>query len=362
MNGDTVNGGRVNGVDREPSKRLVVRRGPVAWRLEPRLLVVAAALVLVGLTLSVAGMMIGDYGLSSREVLSAWVGDGANPLAEYFVRELRAPRVMCALLVGAALGVSGAIIQQVSDNPLGSPDIVGFTVGAATGALLQITILGGGADATAAAALVGGLAVAVVVGALAWQGGRHGGIPGLRLVLVGIGVAAVLQAVNTLLVVRADLSAAQDAAHWLAGSFNATTWRDVARLGVLLALVTPAVVALARTLPILALGDDAARGVGVRVERARLGLVFCGVLLVAAATATAGPIAFIALAAPQLARRLTRTAGSGLASAALMGAVLTLASDVVAQRLFAPTQLPVGVVSGSLGGVYLIWLLTREKR
>ncbi len=347
---------------RSPLRRVVVRSGPVAWRLEARVAAFGVVLALVAAVLSVGAMMIGDFGLSPREVLGALLGDAANPLAEFFVREQRAPRVVCALLVGAALGVSGAIIQQVSDNPLGSPDIVGFTTGAATGALIQITLLGGGPDATAPAALIGGLVTAAVVGALAWQGGRHGGVPGVRLVLVGIGVAAVLMAVNTLLVVRADLSAAQDAAHWLAGSFNAMTWRDVGRLAILLAVVAPVTASLARTLPILALGDDAARGVGVRVERSRLALVLCGVVLVAAATATAGPIAFIALAAPQLARRLTRTAGSGLASAALMGAVLTLASDVVAQRLFAPTQLPVGVVSGSLGGVYLIWLLTREKK
>ncbi|MFO6454084.1 MULTISPECIES: FecCD family ABC transporter permease [unclassified Aeromicrobium] len=342
--------------------RVVLRNRLVAWRMESRVMAFAVAATGVSFVLAVLAMTIGDYGLTPSEVLRALVADGTNPLAEFFVREQRAPRVIAALLVGAALGVSGAIIQQVSDNPLGSPDIVGFTVGAATGALVQITLLGGGPDATAPAALVGGLVTAAVVAGLAWQGGRHGGVPGVRLVLVGIGVAAVLQAVNTLLVVRADLSAAQDAAHWLAGSFNAMTWRDVGRLAVVVALVAPFTAALARTLPVLALGDDAARGVGVRVERSRLGLVVCGVVLVAAATATAGPIAFIALAAPQLARRITRTQGSGLASAALMGAALTLASDLVAQRLFAPTQLPVGVVSGSLGGLYLIWLLTREKR
>lgn len=334
----------------------------VAWRLESRVALFAVIGTLIAVVLSLVALMIGDYGLTAPEALRALVADGTHPLAEFFVREQRAPRVAAALLVGAALGVSGAIIQQVSDNPLGSPDIVGFTVGAATGALVQITLLGGGPDATAPAALVGGLVTAAVVAGLAWQGGRHGGVPGVRLVLVGIGVAAVLQAVNTLLVVRADLSAAQDAAHWLAGSFNAMTWRDVALLAVVLAVVGPLTATLARTLPVLALGDDAARGVGVHVERSRLGLVVCGVVLVAAATATAGPIAFIALAAPQLARRLTRTSGSGLAGAALMGATLTLASDIVAQRLFAPTQLPVGVVSGSLGGLYLIWLLTREKR
>jgi len=344
------------------TRRVVLRRGGVAWRLEARVVVFVVAACVVAAALGVVALTLGDYRLTPGQVLRALAGDASDPLAEFFVREQRAPRVVCALLVGAALAVSGAIIQQVSDNPLGSPDIVGFTVGAATGALVQITLLGGGADATAPAALVGGLLTALVVGALSWRGGRHGGVPGVRLVLVGIGVAAVLQSVNSLLVVRADLSAAQDAAHWLAGSFNATTWTDVLRLAVVLAVVAPVTASLARTLPVLALGDDTARALGTRVERSRLGLVLCGVVLVAMATATAGPIAFIALAAPQLARRVTRTAGSGLVSAALMGAVLTLASDVAAQRLFAPTQLPVGVVSGSLGGVYLIWLLTREKR
>lgn len=330
----------------------------ISARIEGRTVSVAAVLTGVILVLGVVGLMIGDYGLSPVQVIRALAGDG-DGLAIYFVQQQRAPRVVVALLVGASLGVSGGIVQQLSGNPLGSPDIVGFTTGAATGALFAITILGLGSDSTGPAAIVGGLLVAVLIGGLAR---RDGAISGTRLVLVGIGVAAVLQAVNSLLVVRADLSAAQDAAQWLAGSLNATTWSDAARLGAVMVPVLVVVSRLARTVPVLTLGDDVAVALGVRVEAVRLTLVVAAVLLVAVATGVAGPIAFVALAAPQLARRLTRTAGGGLATAALMGGLLVLASDLVAQRLFAPTQLPVGVVSGSLGGVYLIWLLTRDRR
>ncbi|MFT4228635.1 iron chelate uptake ABC transporter family permease subunit, partial [Micropruina sp.] len=119
---------------------------------------------------------------------------------------------------------------------------------------------------------------------------------------------------------------------------------------------------LARPLGALVLGDDLAAALGVRVERSRTLLVVVGVALVAVATATAGPIGFIALAAPQIARRLTRTSGVGFGAAALVGGALVLASDLVAQRLFAPTQLAVGVVTGVLGGGYLIWLLGSQWR
>jgi len=168
--------------------------------------------------------------------------------------------------------------------------------------------------------------------------------------------------VNSLLVVRASLTAAQTAAQWLAGSFNTSTWSDVAITALALAVLVPAAVVLSRPLGAMTMGDEAAIGIGIRVEPTRLALVIVGVALVSVATAAAGPIAFVALAAPQLARRLTGAPGVGMIAAGLMGAMLVLASDLVAQRLFAPTQLPVGVVTGSLGGLYLIWVLTREWR
>ncbi len=335
-----------------------LRLGSATLLLERRTVLVVLAALVVLLALAMAGLLIGDYPLNLGQALRALFGIGGDPLAQFFVRGQRAPRVLAALLVGAALAVSGAIFQSLSDNPLGSPDVIGFTTGSASGALIAIIVIGAGPAETAAGALLAGGVTAAVVYLLAWRRGLTGG----RLVLVGIGIAAVLQGLNSLLLVRASLTSAQTAAQWLAGSFNATGWPRVLLLGAALVVLLPAAALLARPLGAMVLGDDLAAALGVRVERSRTLLVVVGVALVAVATATAGPIGFIALAAPQIARRLTRSSAVGFGSAAVVGAGLVLASDLVAQRLFAPTQLAVGVVTGVLGGGYLIWLLGSQWR
>lgn len=342
--------------DRSRARFFSIRAGEYSLRVERRAAVVGGILLVASALVAVAAMMFGDYPLSAPKVVSALFGASDDRLATYFVQELRAPRAAAALGVGAALGVAGCIFQQLTQNPLGSPDITGFNVGAATGAVVQIIVFNGGPLAVAMGALVGGFVTGAVVYLLA----RGPGLSGNRFVLIGIGVSFILQGVNSLLVVRADLAAAQTAAQWLAGTFNASTWEKTAALLVALAVLLSCALLLSRPLGAMMAGDDLAIGLGVRTERRRIELIAIGVILVAVTVAVAGPIAFVALAAPQLARRLSRTAGVGMGSAALMGALLVLTSDVIAQRLFAPTQLPVGVVTGTLGGAYLIWLLASE--
>ncbi|MDO4929014.1 MAG: iron chelate uptake ABC transporter family permease subunit [Corynebacterium sp.] len=331
-----------------------------SWRLrtERRGFFVGIILVAAIFIAAVVALMLGDYSMTPWQVVRAMFGDRSDPMAYFFVTDLRAPRVVLAILVGAALGVSGAIFQSLTNNPLGSPDITGFTTGAATGALIQILLLDGGPVAVAIGAVVGGLATGLVVYFLS----RQQGISGTKFVLVGIGVSFILQGVNSLLVVRADLSAAQTAAQWLAGSFNAATWTEANILMAIIIAVAPLCLILAAPMSAMESGEELATGLGVHVPRRRRELIFLGVFLVAVAVAAAGPIAFVALAAPQLARRLSHSAGVGLLNAAFMGALLVVVSDIVAQRLFAPTQLPVGVITGSLGGLYLIWLLASEWR
>ncbi|QXT64308.1 iron chelate uptake ABC transporter family permease subunit [Tessaracoccus palaemonis] len=327
-------------------------------RFERRVGVLVAVLIVLILAVGAFALTLGDYDIPVGQVLAALTGRATDPLAGWFVTGVRLPRVLTALLVGAALGVSGGVFQTISGNPLGSPDIIGFTTGASTGALLTIVALGGSQAGTTVGALVGGLATAVLVYLLSWRAG----VTGFRLVLVGIGVSAALHAANTLLVARAELRVAQTAQQWLSGSLNASTWEGLALLGLSLLILCPFVVWSFRGLALLPLGDDLSRGLGVPVERLRLVAVLAAVALVSVATATTGPIAFVALAAPHVARRLAHTAGPGLFCAALTGALLVLVSDVLAQRLFAPTQLAVGVVTGALGGVYLIVLLATEWR
>lgn len=342
---------------RRRRRHVMLRVGVVTLKMERRALIAGASTALACVVVSIGALMLGDYVLSPLQVFEALTGLGQDKLAHFFVRDMRAPRVVIALLVGAALGVSGCIFQNLSRNPLGSPDITGFTTGAATGALVQIIVFNGGPFAVAAGALVGGFTTGIVVFSLSRIRGGD-----TTFVLVGIGMSFILQGVNSLLVVKASLAAAQTASQWLAGSLNATSWTVTATVALALGVLIPCAFANSRPLSVMMTGNELAVGLGVGVERTRTLLVFIAVILVAVSVAAAGPIAFVALAAPQLARRVSATAGAGLGGAALMGAFLVLSSDVLAQRLFAPVQLPVGVITGSLGGIYLMWLLAREWR
>ncbi|WP_306356045.1 MULTISPECIES: iron chelate uptake ABC transporter family permease subunit [unclassified Nocardia] len=336
---------------------LVVRARGRSVRMGLRTVVVCAVLLAVALGVAVLALGTGDYAIPPDRVVRAlFVGD--NRFDRLVVWEWRFPRVLLALALGAALGVSGAILQSVTRNPLGSPDIVGFNTGAYTGALIVMLTLGGGSFQTAAGALLGGLGAALAIQLLAF---RHH-VSGFRLIIVGIGVSAMLASVNTWLILRADLHAAMSAAAWGAGSLNGLSWPQVGPALAILAVLTVAVFPAAPRLRTLELGDDLAHAFGIRVGRARMLLIVLSVALTATATAVAGPIAFVALAAPQLGRRLARTPSTALAPAAAMGALLLVACDWIAQRAFAPTTLPVGVVTVSIGGLYLAYLLVAEAR
>jgi iron complex transport system permease protein len=326
-------------------------------RVAPRTVGVAAALVAALLALLVLSVGTGEFSIPPSEVVGTLLG-GGDRSTRFVIETLRLPRALTGILVGAALGSSGAIFQSITRNPLGSPDVVGFVQGASAGAVLEIVVLGGGTFAIAAGAVVGGVATAILVYVLAYRGG----VQGYRMVLIGIGIAAMLVAVTDYLLTRSTLEQAQAANVWLTGSLNGRGWEHVRPVWVALAVLLPAVALLARQLRTLELGDDVARALGVSIERSRLALIFVAVLLTAVATASTGPVIFVALAAPQIARRLTRASGPGVGCAALMGAALLLGADFASERAFGPTQLPVGVMTGVGGGLYLIWLLRREWR
>ena len=339
------------------TRHVVVRRGGVALRFRVRALAVGAVLVAVALAIALVNLASGDFAVPLADVVRSLIGQG-DAGTDFIVHTLRLPRVLVTLLVGAALGVSGAVFQSLTRNPLGSPDFVGLTVGASTGALIVILVLGGSGVPVMIGAVVGCLATSVAVYALAFRRGTQA----FRLVLMGIGVSALLEAVNSYLIVKARLVEALAAQVWLIGSVGGRSWTDVAVVGVTLAAVLPVVLALGSHLSMLTLGDETATVHGVRVERSRALLALSAVVLAAAATAAAGPVAFVALAAPHLAARLTRSPGPGILPAAAMGATLMAGSDWVAQRLLPDRDLPVGVVTAAVGGAYLTWLLARSWR
>ncbi|MBH1933297.1 iron chelate uptake ABC transporter family permease subunit [Streptomyces sp. AV19] len=335
---------------RLPGPGLSVRWNPRATAVG---LVLAAAVLVVG----VWTLTTGDFHIPVPDVLAVLTGGGA-PGDEYVVNELRLPRLLTALLVGAAMGMSGALFQTLARNPLGSPDVIGFTVGSATGALVTILVIGAGTASVAAGSVAGCALTSVVVYLLAWRGGAAG----YRLVLVGIGISALLSSANAYLIARASFTDAQSAQVWLTGSLNGRGWEHVTTMAVCLAVLAPAALVLGRPLRMLEMGEDAAAALGVGVERTRGGALAVGVALTALSTAVAGPVPFVSLVAPQVVRRLTRATGPNLAASAVMGALLLALSDIAAQRALAPTQLPVGVFTGVVGGCYLVWVLARQWR
>ncbi|OZI59217.1 FecCD family ABC transporter permease [Bordetella genomosp. 4] len=337
-----------------------------AWRvqdysvlIQPRMLVVLLVLLAVLLILVAAALSVGRTGMSLPRLLQVLFEPQVARAGEQMVLDVRLPRVLTACFVGVALGVSGAVFQSITRNPLGSPDVIGFTTGAATGALLQIVLYGQSALGVAMGAMMGGLVAAMVVYLLSLRNGKAGG---RRLVLVGIGVGAVLHALNGLMLVKGELDNAVMANLWLAGTLNARSWSHawLAISGVV--LFVPFVLLSARRLAMMEMGDEVASQLGIPVERVRLAMVFCAVMLAALATGAAGPVAFIALAAPQLARRLGRARGLPVAGAALMGACLLVGADLLSQWQPLRLNLPVGKVTGMLGGLYLIWLLAASSR
>lgn len=327
-------------------------RASLLWR--PRALAVCLALLLLCLVLALLLLGTGTVRLSPAQVVEGLAGTSGETTVTRVLRGIRLPRVLTAALVGASLGMAGAVFQSLSRNALGSPDVIGFTTGAATGAIVQIVLFNAGTFQVASAAVVSGLATAVVVLALARRRGTEGGY---RLILVGIGVGAVLTGVNNMLMVMGNLDRAMSAQIWLAGSLNARSWSHVWPALAGLALFAPLLVLNARRLAVLELGEGMAAQLGLNIARTRVLLVIAAVGLTAVATASAGPIAFIALAGPQIARRLTRAPGVPLLSGAWTGAALLLAADLISQRAPLGLLLPIGSMTGLCGGLYLVWLL-----
>ncbi|WP_332716433.1 FecCD family ABC transporter permease [Pelagibacterium mangrovi] len=336
-----------------------------AWRpsagvsilYDRRTIIAVSVLVLAIFALGVVTMTTGQYQLTLAEIWRILTAPD-DPVGGMIVLGLRLPRLLAAIFVGAALGVAGAVFQSIARNPLASPDIVGFTTGSASGALVIILIAGQGGMGIAVGALIGGFATALLVYLIALERG----VVGQKLIVVGIAIAAMLGAANDFLITRAELERAQAAKTWLFGSLHATGWEVTTMLALGCLVLLPAILAFSDKLRILEMGDDLASALGLPLGRSKLVLLSLAVGLTALAIAGAGPIGFVALAAPQLARRLTRTPGMGVVSSATMGSLLVVAADLLAQRLLAPLQIPVGLLTGAMGGIYLIWLLAREWR
>lgn len=318
--------------------------------------VVMTALAVLIVAVFALTLMAGHTFYSPSEVGRVILGQDV-PGASFTVGRLRLPRGTLAVVAGTCFGLGGVTFQTMLRNPLASPDIIGISSGASAAAAFAIVMLSLGRLEVSVVAIVSGLAVALLVYTLAFKGG----VAGTRLILIGIGIAAMLDSVTAYVLSQAAEWDLQEAMRWLTGSLNGTTWQQTVPVIVALAVGAPILLAHARDLSAMQLGDDTAAAIGVRVERTRIVVIVAAVGLIAFATAAAGPIAFVAFLAGPIAARVVGPHGSLLIPAALVGALLVLVADLAGQFAFA-ARYPVGVITGVLGAPYLVYLLVRTNR
>lgn len=341
------------------NNEIICQLGTWSWIFSPKDIIIAFILFLLMISLAFFALTTGKFPIEFSTLIDIVVGQSEGDIKEKIVIDIRLPRLLTAMGVGAALGISGAIFQSISRNVLGSPDVIGFTTGAATGALLQIIIFNGTVVDIAISTLIGGMATALIVYLLSL---KNGVMSGYTMILIGIGIGAILHAFNGLLLVKGNIDNAIMANLWLAGSLNARTWQHVYPTFIGLLILVPLIIFYAKSLTLMEMGDDMAQQLGVHVGRVRWVMIFSAVLLASLATASAGPIAFVALAAPQLVIRLSHSGKLPIVGSALMGALLLLSADVLSQSLPINITMPVGLMTGVIGGLYLLWLLTRKQR
>ena len=301
-------------------------------------------------------LMVGKSFYGPAEVFRVILGETV-PGASFTVGELRLPRATMAVLAGFAFGIAGVTFQTMLRNPLASPDIIGISSGASVAAVFGIIVLALDETAVSFLALGGALVTAAAIYLLS----HRGGFAGTRLILIGIGVAAMLDSAVTYILSRAAAWDLQTAMQWLTGSLNGATWAGVLPLALASAVLVPLVLSQGRGLGMLRLGDDSAAVLGVNVPRTRVLLLVSAVALLAFATAACGPIAFVAFMAGPIASRIIGPGASPLLSAGLVGALLVLTADLAGQFAF-DSRYPVGVITGALGAPYLVFLLIRINR
>ncbi|WP_249998183.1 iron chelate uptake ABC transporter family permease subunit [Actinoplanes sp. M2I2] len=314
---------------------------------------VLALLVVVAYAVS---LMVGETFYPPRDILDVLLGETV-PGASFTVGELRLPRATLAALAGFCFGIGGVTFQTMLRNPLASPDVIGITSGASAAAAFAIVVLGLGETGVSAFAIGAGLAVAIIVYTLSFRDG----VAGTRLILIGIGIAAMLDSATAYVLSQAAQWDLQQAQRWLTGSLNGATWDETAQVALALVVLGPLLLGQARNLFMLQLGDDTAAALGVRLERTRIVVIVAAVGLLAFATAATGPIAFVAFLSGPIAARILGSAGSLLVPAGLVGALLVLVADLIGQYAF-DIRYPVGVVTGVLGAPYLVYLLIRTNR
>lgn len=342
------------------SRWLVIRPRllPISFRLDARVPLVLLMLGLAAFAAIVVSIGVGEYPIPPLEVLRALRGEGSRQTA-FVVNSLRLPRALVAFSVGTALAVSGAILQGLTRNPLASPDVVGVSSGAGLGAAAVIVLFPAAPwSALPPAAFAGAVAAAGLTYLLGWKRGSHP----TRLLLVGIGIAAVAHALINVIISGSKVNRIGEAMVWLAGSAYGRGWEHLRPLLPWLAVFLPLAFAMARHLNALGFGDDVARALGSQVEWQRSALLLASVALAGASVATAGTVGFVGLMAPHMARRLVGPLHGGLLpTAGMVGGLVVVLADLLGRTLFAPVEIPCGVITAAVGAPYFLYLLYRQR-
>lgn len=300
--------------------------------------------------------MLGGTYYSPGEIVRVALGEHV-PGASFTVGEIRIPRAILAVASGIAFGAAGVTFQTMLRNPLASPDIIGISTGASASAVVAILVVGLGSTGTALFAVTGALVTAIAIYLLS----NKGGFAGTRLILIGLGIASMLNAVIAYLLSNAAAWDLQGALRWMTGSLNAASPQNIIPVVLAVVVLVPILLLGDRSLHLLRLGDDAATALGVRPGRTRVSVIVAAVALLAIATSVAGPIAFVAFMAGPIAARLIGPGGSLLVPSSLVGATLVLGADLIGQFAL-PHRYPVGIVTGVLGAPFLIYLLVRTNK
>ncbi|MCG3417724.1 FecCD family ABC transporter permease [Oceanobacillus jordanicus] len=325
---------------------------------------VAVSLFIAILLTLIISLNLGVMQISPVDVWKTLTGNGTSQ-SSLVLFDFRLPRMVIALLIGAGMAVSGAILQSVTQNELADPGIIGINAGAGFAVVLSIYLFQSGTITAStasifllpAAALIGSVVAATLIYAISWKNG----VSPIRLILVGIGINAAFSALIIVFQLKMDPNDFTRATVWLSGNISGTDWTYVYALLPWILILLPYTFLKANTLNTMNLGDDIAKGLGTRVERERMLLLLAAVALAGSSVAVGGGIAFLGLVTPHLVKKLVGTRHQAiLPITALMGGFLLLVADTVGRNILSPSEIPVGLVVSVIGGIYFIYLLIKS--
>lgn len=319
-------------------------------------IVVIISLMIITLILMASMLIFGNTQYSLETIVKTLLGEKIKG-AQFAIMTIRLPRMLGGVLVGISLGIAGSIFQRMLRNPLASPDIIGVSSGSSVAAVFCILILNMSGFSVSMFAVISGLIVTLLVYALSNIGGFSGG----RLILIGIGVQAIMNAVISYLLLKANQYEVSRAMRWLSGSLNGIQMKSIPLLIGVVVIFVGIIFCLLKYLKVLELGESLAITLGVRVSYARPALLVSAVFLIAFSISVAGPISFVAFLAGPIGNRLVGTGQSNTIAAGFIGAILVLGADLIGQFAFG-VRFPVGVITGILGAPYLLFLLIRMNR